>query len=238
MDRAEVTVGRFRAALAAGFVPDSEWSDASRAGCTFDASGAADEWPMNCVDWSVARAFCAFVAGDLPTESQWEYAASGSGDENLYVWGSEEPTCDASVYGRSGGDDTIGSHDECSALGTGPRPATLGSAGLDTTSQGLVDLAGNLSEWTLDTFVPYTSACADRDRRDDPFCVDPSVELRVLRGADWASPPSDLTVAHRRAACAIGLDHSEGSCGPADALEGASLPTRVGFRCAYPGVSP
>jgi len=235
LDRLEVTVGRWRTALNAGFMPTGSWSDAGQ--CTFDASGAADDWPMNCIDWESARAFCRWAGGDLPSEAQWEYAASGAGDENLYVWGSLEPTCERSVYGRAGGTPRLGTANECADWGSGPRPVVMGAASLDASPAGVVDLAGNLSEWTLDAFVPLTSSCPGRDQRDDPRCDDVENPLRVVRGADWASPPSDLPTAHRRAACAMGLGHAESSCAPAAGHEVAPLESRLGFRCAYAGVA-
>jgi hypothetical protein len=42
-----------------------------------DAAGANENKPMNCVTWHEAMAFCIWDGGYLPTELEWNYAASG-----------------------------------------------------------------------------------------------------------------------------------------------------------------
>lgn len=92
LDKYEVSVGRFRAARRAGFKPTGMmWSSSV---CTYSESGANDAMPMNCVSWQAAREFCEFDGRTLVTEAQWEYAASGRGHENLYVWGDDLPSCE------------------------------------------------------------------------------------------------------------------------------------------------
>jgi formylglycine-generating enzyme required for sulfatase activity len=64
--------------------------------CNF---GRGDDWldhPMNCVTQQGAQQFCEWASGRLPTEDEWQYAATSDENgarETTYPWGSEEPTC-------------------------------------------------------------------------------------------------------------------------------------------------
>src|SRR6478609_550967 len=48
---------------------------------------ADDALPMNCVSWFEAFAFCAWDGGRLPTELEWEHAASDDDFLSTYPWG-------------------------------------------------------------------------------------------------------------------------------------------------------
>jgi formylglycine-generating enzyme required for sulfatase activity len=122
IDRYEVSVGRFRAAMrdaARPFVPPEEPTrrDAPLACgtlypfdyrfCTWSGADApsdadADAMPINCVTQETARAFCRWAGGDLPTEAQWEYAAAQSSRvvKSILPWGEEVASCAAASYGR------------------------------------------------------------------------------------------------------------------------------------------
>src|SRR5436190_2500975 len=50
------------------------------------APGANDNLPLNCADWYVAFAFCAWDGGRLPTLAEWNMAAAGGDQQRLYPW--------------------------------------------------------------------------------------------------------------------------------------------------------
>ncbi len=104
------------------------------------AAGANERRPIDCIDWYQAQAFCIWDGGFLPSEAEWNYAASGGTEQRVYPWGATAPTDQLAAY--CGG--------SCSALqNVGSKPTGNGKWGQS-------DLAGNVWEWTLDGFkAPY-----------------------------------------------------------------------------------
>lgn len=81
--------------VASGWVP--EWNGelaastaalkARLAGGTWtDAPGDGELRPITNVRWFEAFAFCAWDGGRLPTNAEWEYAASGGSEQRYYPW--------------------------------------------------------------------------------------------------------------------------------------------------------
>jgi formylglycine-generating enzyme required for sulfatase activity len=220
-DRDEVTVGRFRAALEAGFVPPAMPAEndgllgtlPNEGACTFSTSPLdREDWPLSCVSWHTARAFCFHVGGDLPTEAQWEHMATRSGDagRSRFAWGDEPPSCDRAIYGRA---HLGGAPGVCAGLGLGP--AHPASAPGDRTVDGVGGLAGGLQEWTLDSYLAYDSPCWAASPVHDPLC-EAGGDERIIRGGAWPAPPTYLPSAVRTGVAAAGR---------------ASF---IGFRCVYP----
>jgi formylglycine-generating enzyme len=211
MDRGEITVGRYRAAEAAGFKttryspkdnpgPLSE-DPTSATSCTYtDSEGDREGHPLNCLPWGSFQQYCAYAGGSLPTEAQWEYAATLAGGtaERRYPWGDEDPTCDRAIYAR------VGAVADAYCPGE-PALAPAFAAEGDQTPLGLRDLAGGMAEFVLDGPADYT----DPAWIAQPF-VDPQVPNEVapedaiaddqrygLRGGSWASPANILRSALR-----------------------------------------
>jgi sulfatase modifying factor 1 len=103
--------------------------------------GANESKPINCLDWYTAFAFCAWDGGRLPTEAEWNYAASGGDEQRLYPWTGTVIDSSYAVY------------DVDSAQNVGSKsPKGDGKWGHS-------DLAGNVSEWNLDWYATYTNPC-------------------------------------------------------------------------------
>jgi formylglycine-generating enzyme required for sulfatase activity len=145
-----------------------------------DTPGTNESKPANCLDWSTAFAFCAWDGGRLPTEAEWNYAASGGSEQRYYPWSSPptSTTIDDSyaVYNCGG---------TCSIQNVGSKsPKGDGTWGQS-------DLAGNVWEWTLDWYAdPYPMPCNN--------CADLTVaSLRVIRGGSFGDVASGLRSADR-----------------------------------------
>jgi formylglycine-generating enzyme len=124
--------------------------------------------PINCVSWYVAFAFCAWDEGRLPTEVEWNYAASGGNQQRTYPWGDDAPTLELANFGC---DTTMG--------GCGINFVGSKSPGGDA-NWGQADVSGNIAEWLLDyhDVLPTTcDNCAD--------LTDGNLG-RVTRGGDFS----------------------------------------------------
>jgi formylglycine-generating enzyme required for sulfatase activity len=95
--------------------------------------------PVHGVDPREAEAFCRFEGGRLPTSDEWLFAAMGA-EGRRYPWGSTGLVCRRAAYGLVDG--------PCARGIEGPELAGARADG--ATPEGALDLAGNVSEWTLE----------------------------------------------------------------------------------------
>ena len=91
--------------------------------------------PMDCLTWFEAFAFCIWDGGRLPTEAEWEYAATGGNENRVHPWGNDP--VDASRVADC-------SPKPCRNPLAGSRPAGAGR-------WGHLDLSA-FSEWTFDYY--------------------------------------------------------------------------------------
>jgi formylglycine-generating enzyme required for sulfatase activity len=215
-DLTEVTVGAYAGCVQAGKCTPA---DTKRVTCT--ASHHAENFPINCVDAAQAEAFCASKGARLPSEAEWEYAASG-GDERLYSWGSEPPDGRACWKNR------------------GACPVRSFGAG----AFGLFDMTGNVWEWTSTGYGDYPWPAVESPNRvyrgggwSRRFEKWMSVRLRNREGASQRGSHLGFRCAQSLEGepCPFGAG-ADGRCLSgvleADCREGRSW---NGARCAPPG---
>ncbi|MFO0593164.1 MAG: bifunctional serine/threonine-protein kinase/formylglycine-generating enzyme family protein [Polyangiaceae bacterium] len=136
-------------------------------------------FPMNCVSWSDADAYCKVLGKRLPTEAEWEYAAAGGGEQRRFPWGKEPPgptllnVCDRSCVAKVGGG-VVGQRpiydqdDGYSDLAPG------GKYPPGDARWGMHDMAGNVWEWTASPYCTYP----------EHDCTSPH---KVFRGGGWGA---------------------------------------------------
>ncbi len=166
-------------------VPGAQWRHPEGPGT--DLSGKA-EHPVVQVSARDSAAFCTWYGLRLPSEVEWEFAARGR-DRRRYPWGDGHP--DNSDPNHS----NLGYANFGTVLCCAPdasdgylRTAPIGSYPMGASPHGLLDMAGNVWEWTGSRFP------------DRPKEV-------VLRGGGWGNDPYCLRVSYRHGNPAdIGLD--------------------------------
>jgi len=209
MDKTEVTVAAFRACVLAGDCPrpsatvdwkgiDPDDKKQYSQFCTWGESGF-DRHPINCVDWKQANTYCEWTGGRLPTEAEWEYAARGNDGRN-YPWGNEAPDATTlSACGRECSSVTKAQQEAThgwlySRSDDWPATAPVGHYPRGASPFGVLDMAGNVLEWTADGFSDYSEEPVTNPQR---FRLDAAP--RVVRGGCWHyDDPAGVRAANRR----------------------------------------
>jgi formylglycine-generating enzyme required for sulfatase activity len=162
--------------------------------CNGPGAPETQNHPINCIDWYQATAYCATLGRRLPTEAEWELSARGK-DARTYPWGPLPPSgerlnaCGSEcsrmlterleAVGKGGWPRMYGDDDSA------PATAAVGRYPAGASPAGVLDLAGNVWEWTESHYCPYD--------KDD--CGD---SRRVLRGGGWDTVESQQVRAARR----------------------------------------
>jgi len=132
--------------------------------------------PMIHVNWYETNAYCAWAGRRLPTEAEWELAASSepapggpgiSDHKRRYPWGEEPPDPQ-----RANLDSAFMSPVDVRALPAGD------------SAFGCRQMIGNLWEWTADTFDAYPGFELDPY---DTYSAPSFGQQKVLRGGCWAT---------------------------------------------------
>jgi iron(II)-dependent oxidoreductase len=136
----------------------------------------APHQPVVHVNLFEAQAYCASVGRRLPSEAEWEIAASG-GTHRRYPWGDEPPAAErANLDGWYGG------------------PVDVAACAAGESPLGVRNLIGNAWEWTATPFGPYPGFSPDAYREySQPWFGD----HYVLRGGAWSTSASMISLRWR-----------------------------------------
>jgi formylglycine-generating enzyme required for sulfatase activity len=172
-----VNTSALLAALAC--VPQATWTD---------TAGVNEHRPVNCITWFEAFAFCAWDGGYLPTETEWNFAAAGGGEQRAYPWSS--PAGDITIssqYASYLDNGCVGDGDPACTVADLP---PVGTKPLNRGRYGHADLAGAAWEWTLDKFTTgYLNPCNN--------CIGVTGENPVIRGGGFDSSATFLRTGQR-----------------------------------------
>ena len=194
IDREEISNARYRRCVAAGAcLPATTSADDARIG--------RPEHPVSGVAFSDAVAYCTHAGGRLPTESEWERAAAGPSGQRRFPWGRQYNDRLAN-HGDDGRPDPIDGYRHAAPVDAFPESAS---------PDGLLNMAGNVWEWTADRFALHEYGEGPSVNPTGPR----SGGERIVRGGSWRSDAHALRVTHR---VPVG--------------EGTRFPD-LGFRCAY-----
>jgi formylglycine-generating enzyme required for sulfatase activity len=152
-----------------------------------------EDHPANEATWYGARDYCAALGKRLPTEAEREFAARG-GQGRVYAWGDAAPDAARARFG-------IG----------WTKTMPVGSFPQGATPEGVLDLAGNVHEWTASIMRPYPYR-ADDGREEGDALAD-----RVVRGGAADTGPDTLRASWRGASVSRGARAGHHN---------------IGFRCA------
>lgn len=176
LDEHEVTNQQYAACVAAGAcaAPAAEPSFHRTLYQRYYSDPRYANYPLVESTWHEAGAYCAWRGARLPSEAEWEKAARGS-DGRIYPWG------DVFVGERANSCDK-----SCSYSQSNPAfddgywyPAPVGSYAAGSSPYGILDLAGNVSEWVADWYDPALPT------------------HRIVRGGSWNDRAYQLRASYR-----------------------------------------
>ena len=113
----------------------------------------------------------------LPTEAEWEYAASGGRNSHYYIYSGSDSIDEVAWYLPSGSSETLPTH-----IGGLKKPNELQ----------LFDMSGNVNEWCWDGYGVYPTNPVSNPRGPDVS------DVRIIRGGSVAYNPGDHQVTSRR----------------------------------------
>jgi len=169
---------------------------AAAAGPGSSIDGLGDH-PAVHVSFADAEAFARWQGKALPTEAEWEFAARGGLDGKAYAWGDEFLLHDRHLANTWQGEFPW----QNSARDGYERTSPVGA--FPPNGYGLVDVIGNVWEWTTDWYLPrhpdeaVQAGCVPRNPRGPAMetSYDPSqpaivIPRKVLKGGSHLCAPN------------------------------------------------
>lgn len=167
-----------------------------------------DDHPVVQVAYPDAAAYAAWAGRRLPTEAEWEYAAR-AGSTTTYAWG-DEPTVGGALMANTWQGRFPYRNDGANGwVGTSPVGA------FPPNGWGLLDMIGNVWEWTTTPFSAYHLPPPQNSCCPPPADPDPGVSQTLKGGSHLCAPE----YCHRYRPAARSPQSQDSST------------THIGFRC-------
>jgi formylglycine-generating enzyme required for sulfatase activity len=149
--------------------------------------GRRKDHPINCEDWNQAKQFCEWIGARLPTAEEWEYAAK-SGEDRIHPWGNEKLTgkranycdiqCPKALLPKNRElweqNHWIDTHEDDGWASTSP----VGAYPQGSTRWGLLDMVGNVWQWTASDYDPQNKEIRGGSWLDEPSWLRTSARLK------------------------------------------------------------
>jgi len=207
IDKVEVTNAMFVLCVQAGVCSPPQFVSSETRQSYFN-NPEYNNFPVVNVTWDAARQYCEWAGRRLPTEAEWEYAARGT-TINTFPWGDQKPDGSRANFNYMLGDTNM-----------------VGSYPAGASTFGVMDMAGNVLEWTKDYYGADYYAGGPVSNPTGPL---PRTNYfnRVVRGGSYADTETDIRVSKRASTLGPNFEAELGS----DAYLGG-FSSRIGFRCA------
>jgi formylglycine-generating enzyme len=170
------------------YVPGAYWKRPGGKGTTVNGR---DRHPVVHVAAEDADAYASWAGKELPTEAEWEYAARGGLDGAPFAWGDEHFPGGQAMANTWQGEFPWQNVRADGYEGTSP----VGS--FPPNGYGLLDMCGNVWEWTCDWFTarradaPERPCCVPRNpRATAPPDGSEAIPRRVIKGGSHLCAPN------------------------------------------------
>lgn len=212
------------------FVRGADWRHPRGPGSTIRGLSSH---PVVHVAWDDVEAYASWAGKELPTEAEWEFAARGGLDGAEYCWGGELTPGGRYMANTWQGDFPLENEQHDGFEWTAP----VGS--FPANGYGLLDMVGNVWEWTADWYQDHDQmrhACCtvaapqghDRKRSYDPRELERGIRIprKVMKGGSHLCAPNycrryrpaarmpqavDTSTSHLGFRCIVRADDRRGS---------------------------